>query len=94
MLLSLEKQIHPPITSAGFAAGGSVLDYRFEEGDAYTFGVEEECRGVRFSSGWYARRQACSRREGLDGPVRLRTGACLVDSRPVLSEMHGAGRCV
>jgi hypothetical protein len=23
MLLSLEKQIHPPITSAGFAAGGS-----------------------------------------------------------------------
>jgi hypothetical protein len=42
MLLSLEKQIHPPITSAGFAAGGSVLDYRFEKGDAYTFGVEEE----------------------------------------------------
>ena len=32
MLLSLAKQIHPPITSAGFAAGGSVLDHRFGKG--------------------------------------------------------------
>jgi hypothetical protein len=42
MLLSLAKQIHPPITSAGFTAGGSVLDYRLGKGDAYTLGVEEE----------------------------------------------------
>jgi carboxylate-amine ligase len=42
MLLSPAKQIHPPITNAGFAAGGSVLDHRFGEGDAYTLGVEEE----------------------------------------------------
>ena len=42
MLLSLAKQIHPPITSVDFAAGGSVLDHRFGKGDAYTLGVEEE----------------------------------------------------
>jgi hypothetical protein len=42
MLLSLAKQIHPPITSAGFAAGGSVLDHRFGKGDAHTLSVEEE----------------------------------------------------
>jgi hypothetical protein len=42
MLLSLAKQIHPPITSAGFAAGASVLDHRLGKGDAYTLGVEEE----------------------------------------------------
>jgi integrase len=42
MLLSLAKEILPPITSAGFAAGGSVLDHRFGKGDAYTLGVEDE----------------------------------------------------
>jgi glutamate---cysteine ligase / carboxylate-amine ligase len=39
------KQIHPPsITGkgSGFAAGGSVLDHAFGQGDAYTLGVEEE----------------------------------------------------
>jgi len=34
MLLSLEKQIYPPITSAGLAAVGSVFDNRFGKGDA------------------------------------------------------------
>ena len=42
MLLSWAKQIHQPITSVGFAAGGSVLDHRFGKGDAYTLGIEEE----------------------------------------------------
>jgi carboxylate-amine ligase len=37
------KQIYPSdITGTGFAAGGSVLDHRFGEGDPYTVGVEEE----------------------------------------------------
>jgi glutamate---cysteine ligase / carboxylate-amine ligase len=37
------KQIYPAsITGKGFAAGGSVLDHRFGEGDPYTLGVEEE----------------------------------------------------
>jgi glutamate---cysteine ligase / carboxylate-amine ligase len=37
------KQIYPSsITSNGFAAGGSVLDHKFGEGDPYTLGVEEE----------------------------------------------------
>jgi hypothetical protein len=39
MLLSPAKQIHPPITSARFAAGGSVLDHRFERGTHTTLGV-------------------------------------------------------
>jgi glutamate---cysteine ligase / carboxylate-amine ligase len=42
MLPSRAKLIDPPITSAGFAEGGSVLDHRFGKGDAYTLGVEEE----------------------------------------------------
>jgi glutamate---cysteine ligase / carboxylate-amine ligase len=37
------KQIYPSsITAEGFAAGGSVLDHKFGEGDPYTLGVEEE----------------------------------------------------
>jgi carboxylate-amine ligase len=39
------KQVMPPsITGkgAGFAQGGSVLDHRFGDSDAYTLGVEEE----------------------------------------------------
>jgi glutamate---cysteine ligase / carboxylate-amine ligase len=37
------KQIYPAsITGKGFAAGGSVLDHRFGQSDAYTLGVEEE----------------------------------------------------
>ncbi len=39
------KQVTPPsITGkgAGFAAGGSVLDHRFGQGEPYTLGVEEE----------------------------------------------------
>jgi carboxylate-amine ligase len=37
------KQIYPSsITEEGFAAGGSVLDHKFGEGDPYTLGVEEE----------------------------------------------------
>ena len=36
-------QIYPPsITADGFAAGGSVLEHKFGEGDPYTLGVEEE----------------------------------------------------
>jgi carboxylate-amine ligase len=42
MPLTRAAQIHGPIASASFAAGGSVLDHRFGEGDAYTLGVEEE----------------------------------------------------
>ena len=39
----MTKQIYPSdITGTGFAAGGSVLDHRFGEGDPYTVGVEEE----------------------------------------------------
>ena len=37
------KQIYPSsITAPGFAAGGSVLEHKFGEGDPYTLGVEEE----------------------------------------------------
>jgi carboxylate-amine ligase len=37
------KQIYPAsITGKGFAEGGSVLDHRFGESDAFTLGVEEE----------------------------------------------------
>jgi glutamate---cysteine ligase / carboxylate-amine ligase len=37
------KQIYPAsITSKSFAAGGSVLDHRFGQSEAYTLGVEEE----------------------------------------------------
>jgi glutamate---cysteine ligase / carboxylate-amine ligase len=37
------KQIYPSsITADGFAAGGSVLDHKFGDGDLYTLGVEEE----------------------------------------------------
>ncbi len=37
------KQIYPPsITGNGFAAGGSVLDHKFGQGEPYTLGVEEE----------------------------------------------------
>ena len=37
------KQIYPStITGKGFAAGGSVLDHKFGQGDPYTLGVEEE----------------------------------------------------
>jgi carboxylate-amine ligase len=37
------QQIYPSsITAEGFAAGGSVLDHKFGEGEAYTLGVEEE----------------------------------------------------
>jgi carboxylate-amine ligase len=37
------KQIYPAsITGKGFAAGGSVLDHKFGQGDPYTLGVEEE----------------------------------------------------
>ena len=36
-------QAYPPsITGSGFAAGGSVLDHKFGQGDPYTLGVEEE----------------------------------------------------
>ncbi len=36
-------QIYPSsITGNGFAAGGSVLDHKFGQGDPYTLGVEEE----------------------------------------------------
>ena len=36
-------QIYPSsITGDGFAAGGSVLEHKFGEGDPYTLGVEEE----------------------------------------------------
>src|SRR5918992_428301 len=36
-------QIYPPsITGDGFAAGGSVLEHKFGQGDPYTLGVEEE----------------------------------------------------
>jgi carboxylate-amine ligase len=41
----MNKQIYPPsITGkgSGFAAGGSVLDHAFGQGDPYTLGVEEE----------------------------------------------------
>jgi carboxylate-amine ligase len=39
----MTKQIFPStITGASFAEGGSVLEHRFGEGDAYTLGVEEE----------------------------------------------------
>ena len=39
----MTEQIFPPdITGTSFAAGGSVLDHKFGEGDAYTLGVEEE----------------------------------------------------
>lgn len=34
------KQIYPlSITAEGFAAGGSVLDHEFGEGEAFTLGV-------------------------------------------------------
>jgi carboxylate-amine ligase len=37
------KQIYPAsITAEGFAAGGSVLDHAFGQGEPYTLGVEEE----------------------------------------------------
>ncbi len=37
------KQIYPSsITGNGFAAGGSVLDHKFGQGEPYTLGVEEE----------------------------------------------------
>ena len=37
------KQIYPSsITGNGFAAGGSVLEHTFGQGDPYTLGVEEE----------------------------------------------------
>jgi carboxylate-amine ligase len=37
------KQIYPDsITAKSFAAGGSVLDHKYGEGDPYTIGVEEE----------------------------------------------------
>jgi glutamate---cysteine ligase / carboxylate-amine ligase len=37
------KQLYPPsITGGGFAAGGSVLEHKYGEGDPYTLGVEEE----------------------------------------------------
>jgi carboxylate-amine ligase len=37
------KQIYPAsITAGSFAAGGSVLDHAFGQGDPYTLGVEEE----------------------------------------------------
>ncbi len=37
------KQIYPAsITGDGFAAGGSVLDHAFGQGEPYTLGVEEE----------------------------------------------------
>jgi carboxylate-amine ligase len=37
------KQLYPPsITGESFAAGGSVLEHRYGEGDAFTLGVEEE----------------------------------------------------
>jgi glutamate---cysteine ligase / carboxylate-amine ligase len=37
------KQIYPAsITGKGFAAGGSVLDHKFGQGEPYTLGVEEE----------------------------------------------------
>jgi hypothetical protein len=42
VLLPRAKEIYQPITSAGFAAAGSVIDHRFGKGDAYTLGVEEE----------------------------------------------------
>jgi hypothetical protein len=47
MLLSLAKQIHQPITSAGFAAGGSVLDHRFGKGDASRKAVRSLRQTVR-----------------------------------------------
>jgi carboxylate-amine ligase len=37
------EQLYPPsITGLDFAAGGSVLEHRYGESDAYTLGVEEE----------------------------------------------------
>jgi glutamate---cysteine ligase / carboxylate-amine ligase len=37
------EQLYPPsITGLDFAAGGSVLDYKYGESDAFTLGVEEE----------------------------------------------------
>jgi glutamate---cysteine ligase / carboxylate-amine ligase len=37
------KQLYPPsITGEDFAAGGSVLDHKYGQGDPYTLGVEEE----------------------------------------------------
>ncbi len=37
------KELYPPsITGGGFAAGGSVLDHKYGQGDAFTLGVEEE----------------------------------------------------
>src|SRR5437879_4890884 len=36
------KQIYPPSITAGFAAGGSVLDHAFGKSDPFTLGVEEE----------------------------------------------------
>jgi carboxylate-amine ligase len=40
----MTKQIFPPeiMQETGFAAGGSVLDHNFGNGDPYTLGVEEE----------------------------------------------------
>ena len=39
----MTEQIFPPdITGTSFAAGGSVLDHTFGEGEPYTLGVEEE----------------------------------------------------
>jgi glutamate---cysteine ligase / carboxylate-amine ligase len=39
----MEQQAFPSsITASGFAAGGSVLDHRFGQGEPYTLGVEEE----------------------------------------------------
>ena len=37
------KELYPPsITGGGFAAGGSVLEHKYGQGDPYTLGVEEE----------------------------------------------------
>jgi glutamate---cysteine ligase / carboxylate-amine ligase len=39
----VDRQIYPSsITGGDFAAGGSVLEHRFGQGDPYTLGVEEE----------------------------------------------------
>jgi glutamate---cysteine ligase / carboxylate-amine ligase len=39
----MEQQAFPSsITETGFAAGGSVLDHKFGQGEPYTLGVEEE----------------------------------------------------
>ena len=44
------KQIYPAsITSKSFAAGGSVLDHKFGQSDAYTLGVEDR-KSTRLNS--------------------------------------------